>query len=105
MPRYIDADEVLKEVKALTKSPWYNDDYGFGTKQARHDGVATVVDLCIRQMPTADVAEVKHGEWIDKGWGIYECSECGYQEDFTGRIDRKHKYCPNCGAKMNGKEE
>ena len=56
--RYIDADAVLQEVEKLKKSPWYNDDYGFGTKQARQDGVGVVVDLCIKQAPTADVVEV-----------------------------------------------
>lgn len=58
MAEYIEREALLKEVDDLKKSPWYNDDYGFGTKQARHDGVNCVVDLCIKQAPTADVVEV-----------------------------------------------
>lgn len=52
---------------------------------------------------TADVVEVKHGNWIRytediHKYGIreYECSECGGCMDYEG--DR----CPKCGAKMEG---
>lgn len=79
MSRYIDADVVLKEVEELKKSPWYNDDYGFGTKQARQDGVGVVVDLCIKQAPTADVVKV------------VKCTHCKYckQDDYW----RHELYC------------
>lgn len=65
----------------------------------------------IRNIPSADVAEVKHGEWIEtiehNGWvdeTCAECSECG--EDFIlGEMDMDDirnlfLYCPNCGADM-----
>lgn len=46
---------------------------------------------------TADVAEVRHGKWIDKET-CYVCSLCG-------RVERvKEPYC-HCGAKMDGKEQ
>ena len=47
--------------------------------------------------PTADVAEVKHGRWKGAGMGDYYCSLC--QEVVSGS---DFKYCPNCGAKMDG---
>jgi rubrerythrin len=57
----------------------------------------------IKQLPTADVVEVKHGRWIDTGDEIldttysgWKCSECGYV--FCGN---KFKFCPECGAKMD----
>lgn len=61
---------------------------------------------CDNYKPTADVAEVKYGEWIHtdkaKHWtGKDECSECTYHT--WDRDDLSHlNYCPNCGAKMNG---
>lgn len=60
----------------------------------------------------ADVAVVKHGEWIldstytGKNKDIYVCSVCTHYQSF-----RKHhepsmnpmsmRYCPSCGAKMD----
>lgn len=67
-----------------------------------------------QQQPTADVAEVKRGEWKkrivqeppDVGDDYYEseyptCSVCG-EYNLSG----KSNYCPNCGAlnKAEGKE-
>ena len=60
----------------------------------------------IKKMPKgiiADVAPVRHGRWVEKEkytFGImYDCSLC---EDRI--LDNGHhwKYCPNCGAKMDG---
>lgn len=66
--------------------------------------------------PIVDAEPVRHGEWINKKrWSMgkwhkwLECSECNYQDynletyeaiPFTGPSN----YCPNCGAKMDGKE-
>lgn len=47
---------------------------------------------------TADVAPVRHGRWIDSSNG-WMCSEC--KQDNT--YDKP--WCPNCGAKMDAKED
>lgn len=52
----------------------------------------------IDTIPAADVAEVKHGRWIKHKY-FDECSEC-----YTMVILR-YNYCPNCGARMDIKEE
>ena len=57
---------------------------------------------CIRYMDAADVVPVRHGRWgVD---GVYVvCSVCNR---FTLSPIVKQlptfKYCPNCGAKMDG---
>ena len=62
-----------------------------------------LVRSIIYRTPTADVAPVVHGRWIEKEkytFGImYDCSLC---EDRI--LDNGHpwNYCPNCGAKMDG---
>lgn len=53
----------------------------------------------IAKQPTADVVEVKHGEWVDNGIQdsmLSECSLCGFP---CGAYT--FNYCPNCGAKMS----
>ena len=55
-------------------------------------------------VPAADVVEVRHGEWVDIGLSE-KCSLCGSIVcwDVYGNKYR-YSYCPNCGAKMDGKE-
>ena len=60
----------------------------------------------VEGIPSADVAPVQHGRWaLNKKYGDYECSECGQGDvkamDFT---NLKMRYCPNCGARMDGAE-
>ena len=54
----------------------------------------------IRKLPTADVAEVRHGRWIyyDDD-GVFTCSECGNAES------NDSYYCRLCGAKMDEPDE
>ena len=63
----------------------------------------------INSIPAADVAPVRHGEWIYKTmsvpggkgqtYGKWVCSKCKSKEK------ERRTYCPNCGAKMDGGKE
>lgn len=57
----------------------------------------------LKELPTADVAEVRHGEWIKypHNSGIY-CSRCRHKRRYK---DANDNYCPNCGADMRGVED
>lgn len=69
----------------------------------------------INDSPAADVAEVVHGEWLNfvGDYVTAECSVCGECYDPSDYNDKEHfdmfkqlyKYCPNCGAKMDGEKE
>ena len=55
----------------------------------------------IIDLPSADVAPVRHAYWIKISLaGIYECSECG-KNVMTSDIEA-YKYCHGCGAIMDG---
>lgn len=59
----------------------------------------------LNQFPVADVAPVRHGQWIDKvEYAV--CTECGgrsgTQYDGVEPIPLMTQFCPNCGAKMDG---
>jgi hypothetical protein len=47
----------------------------------------------------ADVAEVVHGRWESVCGCIVRCNSCGSE------AARKSNYCPNCGARMDAKED
>lgn len=49
----------------------------------------------IEDAPTTDVAEVRHGKWIDRD-GKTWCSLCQ-----ASNKQYKPPYCPHCGAKMD----
>ena len=60
----------------------------------------------IKKMPKGiivDVAPVRHGRWRTNVLHGYEytfvCSECGYV--YVYPFDGMHRYCPNCGARMD----
>lgn len=59
----------------------------------------------VRNLPAADVVEVRHGHWTKCREGLSsfsaKCSEC------TKRTLSyfHYNYCPNCGAKMEGGQD
>ena len=88
MSRYIDADNYKKDLIQL----------GF---------LRALVVSVLDKQPTADVVEVRHGEWIDTGdreldtiYSGYKCSECGFII-----CGHSGKYCSECGAKMDGERK
>ena len=99
MPRYINADKLaINFEKALEKVHLINGIHGV-------DLVAVIA--AIKNAPTADVAEVRHGSWKggrfnDLYDGRYEeyCSCCGEYS-----VAYAKPFCPNCGAKMKRSEQ
>lgn len=63
----------------------------------------SVVQDAVRNIPAADVAPVRHGEWLlrHEGHGHYwECSVCHTNPCIY--VTKDTKFCPNCGARMDG---
>ena len=64
-----------------------------------NEGQAAVA--AVQNIKAVDAVPVVHGEWQDeqRGRWIYaKCNLCGKVQDV------RSNYCPNCGAKMDGKE-
>lgn len=63
----------------------------------------------LRELPSADVAPVVHGKWIEEWWHgekTRKCSVCNLTQTvnaYKGEV--KFKYCPYCGAKMDAQGE
>lgn len=93
MPRYIDADELIKG-------------------RVSNDPVVIAAGV----EPTANVQEVKHAYWIPSPDGIrpIRCSACHQPALWKHEVDAifgdygewrsASRYCPHCGAKMDGGE-
>ena len=52
----------------------------------------------IASLSAADVAEVRHGRWVDSSNG-WMCSECEQDNTYA------KPWCPNCGARMDKEDE
>lgn len=67
----------------------------------------------IEEIPAADVAPVRHGEWLrtDDDWSslvTIQCSACGGEWCFEVDEDVQllgYNYCPGCGCKMDLEDE
>lgn len=57
---------------------------------------------CVKAIPAADVAEVRHGRW-EKHGSKWECTNCKVLMNLDGTPQENSiYYCPNCGAYMMG---
>ena len=104
MARYIDADKQIERYNK--KLGFYIDDEGEDRFSAKCEEIRAAI-TALYNAPTADVVEVVHGEWelveqeehVEK---VYICSAC---EDYEAWGEyEKTPYCPNCGARMDGKK-
>lgn len=119
---YIDTEKVVKAKNEIVERmqvfineyKQYSEstvDYHYG----RVDGLEVARRLVksiltdLTEQPTADVEEVKHGEWIgvaDYGNGncIGYCSVCGttHKAENASELKCFQRYCRWCGAKMDG---
>lgn len=96
--RLIDADNLIKDIEIAKSTHRYED---IGCRCFRR-GMDRAIRIA-RQQPT--VAPVKHGHWIfvEDMVSYIKCSECG--DDICWVNSKRPKYCPNCGAKMDGEAE
>ena len=53
----------------------------------------------VEELPAADVVPVVHGKWVidNPKQVLMHCSNCNWCN-----LSWKWKYCPNCGAAMDG---
>ena len=112
MAEYIERELALRIIiqkqKELCPLGTYDKKYVDSYNREKFDEWQEIIDG-IESVPAADVAEVKHGKWIEVQkeniWNdivpVLECSACGKYTVGTRGIMTKSNYCPNCGAKMD----
>lgn len=57
----------------------------------------------IKESPTADVVEVRHGHWVETAHKGYKCSLCNCLSSLFDE-NLKSEFCPWCGARMDDNE-
>lgn len=109
MARLIDLDALLKACEEAQKSDPLADNRGWSDHFLNSAGEPSAewwaIEDMIESQPIINAAPVVHGCWITKppkyGYGKSRCSVCSV----CGESGRKSwKFCPNCGARMDGGE-
>ena len=98
MSDYIKREDAIKAFDPKQRQDWYTPWI-----------VETLEDL-----PSADVAPVRHGMWVDVDrmqmhdlhgvltWGnSFKCTECQFKTFAVEGHMAQYRYCPNCGARMD----
>lgn len=89
MSDYIKREDAIKAFDPSQRRDWYT---------------PWIVEI-LKDLPSVDVAPVRHGRWIDEEPTVIKCSACG--EEFNDEIVymtnpyNNLRYCPGCGAKMD----
>ena len=100
MDEYIRREDAIKciEGQCVDGKMWGNDESEWTLIEA----YSAIDDLM--EIPSVDVAPVRHGQWIKRkslhaeGGIVTKCSDCQRDVQYLGN---PLKYCPNCGAKMD----
>ena len=96
MDEYIKREEIRRSYEKLARSYMHGEPYIADWK----------FDEMIEELPAADVAPMRHGQWEN---GNPICPVCGGDKfkDIDADIwcDWQPAFCPNCGAKMDGGDE
>ena len=102
--RLIDADKVegklrniIPKIENLKNVIPEADMFGFGVVRGIKKAVNELLDA-----PNIEAEPVRHGKWIKFHDELSKCSLCNYP---TYTRWNQTDYCPNCGAKMEGKNE
>ena len=97
---------------AIHKS-WQNNPHNDPIVRRTHNNEHRHFLGLLYKQPTADVVEVRHGEWRKQQFvgrsGFFSvkdftCSNC-FETFAVEQGKGLMNYCPNCGAKMGGKGE
>lgn len=99
--RLVDADALLSEMEKYSDDTASSkNDYLFGMQQR----LETCIDV-VEYAPTVDAVPVVHGHWKEDtgGYGFWLCSHCGFVSEASA-ADLLYRYCPHCGARMDGKD-
>lgn len=114
MKEYIERAIVLNLLEKINPV-----DFGSMFDYKAHEAVGEClreIRYGVEDIPAADVAEVRHGYWIDLNaenatGPLFKCSECSHlhnpnRDDLElERVELNPLYCDACGARMDKEDE
>ena len=103
MPEYIEREALLNDLENSVVVSCKTENI----PQAQRE--LNKIVSCIKQAPTADVAEVRHAHWAESevtmNTKVVFCTNCFATYQFKTNDTDLFDYCPRCGAKMDKESE
>ena len=107
MSEYIDRTAALAAIRNLYPgAPWLKRNLKWWSQKNK---AYIECERAVQSLTAADVAPVKHGHWVSFA-EFEQCSVCKATHlktlpTYYGKVTWvKSRYCPACGAKMDGDE-
>ncbi len=108
--RLIDANALMEDIELCRGGMFHS-----AIEREIHDDKIDFALDAVREAPTVEAELVRHGRWVMAEYEYFDCSACNWSYyngcDSTKEAKRKlengdyYQFCPNCGAKMDAKEE
>ena len=115
--RLIDADALMEHLSNRYINEIFSDwrELPLDTRE-KFGLLGSTFKQAILNAPTIDAEPVRHGRWIDeiepnavtasgREVHIFRCSACDFTWANKTAVLHYFKFCPNCGAKMDGGAE
>ena len=97
---YIEREAALNAIKDEIENYQPNPDrYSITPYEFVRRGLNIAYSI-IKNQPTADVQEVRHGKWDEELYDII-CSACKESFNIMDNDAYRFDFCPHCGAKMD----
>ena len=99
-PDLIARAAVMKAIRNIKESA---EDYSNEAYRIGYISALSLIESIVSDTDPIEAEPVRHGRWIHDINNLYGCSECMERETMSPK--RLKNYCPNCGAKMDAKED
>ena len=99
MKRYTDIDKFKEQIQQSI------DRYYLGFSNGYYLAEDVIEDINYNNFELANVEEIRHGAWEKRTWIVFDSEKVGFRcSECNTTWDSPTKFCPNCGAKMQGGE-
>lgn len=105
MGKLIDGSALYRALEKMCKNEDFDDEYEMGQRIGIRKAMTE-----IEHAESVDAIPIRHGKWLYRKFEVFGleyagncyCSACGTDAQTDDGIEYMSRFCPNCGARMDG---